>query len=65
MPICKFRNISERDKDLLFTEAIATDSCFIRLFLKQKRHLGKPFEVVHVEQSKIETGSGETDITII
>lgn len=65
MPICKFRNISERDMDLLFMEAFATDPCFARLFLEQTSHSGKPFEVVHVEQSKMESGLGETDITVI
>jgi hypothetical protein len=65
MPICKFRNISERDMDLLFMEAFATDPCFVRLFLEQTSHLGKPFEVVHIEQSKMESGLGETGITVI
>ena len=53
MPICKFRNISERDMDLLFMEAFATDPCFARLFLEQTSHSGKPFEVVHVEVGEL------------
>ena len=46
-------------------ETIATNPCFVRIFLEQTSHPEKPFEVVHVEQSKIEPGLGETVITVI
>ena len=32
-PVCKYRNVSERDMDLLFMEAFATDPSFLSLFL--------------------------------
>ena len=65
MTVCKYRNVSERDMDLLFMEALATDPGFVKLFIDQTRFLEKPFEVVHVERSKIDSGLGETDITLI
>ena len=36
--ICKYRNVSERDMDLLFMEAFATDPEFVKLFLQQTEH---------------------------
>ena len=65
MAICKYRNVSERDMDLLFMEAFATDPEFVKLFLQQTEHKEKPFEVIHAERSKIDAGLGETDITVI
>ena len=66
MTVCKYRNVSERDMDLLFMEAFATDTKFVELFIKQTRFHGKSFEVIHVERSKIDSGLGETDnITLI
>lgn len=32
MTVCKFRNVSERDMDLLFIEAFATDHEFAKMF---------------------------------
>ena len=51
--------------DLLFMEAFATDPAFVELFLKETEHGGIPFKVVHAERSKIDSGLGETDITVI
>ena len=65
MTVCKYRNVSERDMDLLFMEAFATDPAFSRLFLEQTGCAGKPFEIIHAERSKVDLGLGETDITII
>ena len=65
MAICKYRNVSERDMDLLFMEAFATDPEFVKMFLQQTDHKEKPFEVIHAERSKIDAGLGETDITVI
>ena len=65
MAICKYRNVSERDMDLLFMEAFATDKEFVKLFLEQTIHDNKPFTVVHAERSKVDRGLGETDITVI
>ena len=65
MAVCKYRNVSERDMDLLFMEAFATDPKFVELFLNQTGLYGKPFKVVQVERSKIDSGLGETDITLL
>ncbi len=64
-PICKYRNVSERDMDLLFMEAFATDIGFSSLFLNKTALAGKPCKVVHAERSKLDNGLGESDLTVI
>ena len=44
MTVCKYRDVSERDMDLLFMEAFVTDPDFSKLFLEKTEHAGKPFE---------------------
>lgn len=63
--ICKYRNVSERDMDLLFMEAFVTDHEFARLFIEQTRYAGQKFAIVHAERSKVDTGLGESDLTIV
>ena len=63
-PVCKYRNVSERDMDLLFMEAFATDPSFLSLFL-DKLGLTETAAVLQVERSKIDLGLGESDITVI
>lgn len=63
--ICKYRNVSERDMDMLFMEAFATDPGFAQLFLSDTRQAGKEFTIVSAERSKIDSGLGESDLTII
>ena len=65
MMVCKYRNVSERDMDHLFMEAFATDPNFTKIFLDETEQRGKEFSVVQVERSKIDSGLGETDITVI
>ena len=64
-PICKYRNVSERDMDLLFIEAFVTDPEFLSLFTEKINYEGKLCTVVHAERSKIDYGLGESDITVI
>lgn len=58
-------NISERDMDLLFMEAFATDAGFLNLFISKTDCGEKHCSVVHAERSKIDHGLGESDITVI
>ena len=64
-PICKYRNVSERDMDLLFIEAFATDSDFLSLFVNKTDIQNQTFRLVHAERSKIDHGLGESDITLV
>lgn len=63
-PVCKYRDVSERDMDLLFMEAFATDPGFLPIFLS-KLGLTEPAAVLQAERSKIDLGLGESDITVI
>ncbi len=63
--ICKYRNVSERDMDLLFMEAFATDTEFVQLFINETQHTGKSVTLVSAERSKVDTGLGESDLTVI
>ena len=65
MPICKYRNVSERDMDLLFMEAFATDPSFTPLFVDKTGNAGKEFRIISAERSKVDYGLGESDITVI
>lgn len=65
MMICKYRNVSERDMDLLFMEAFATDSDFACIFVDKTANAGRFVTIVSAERSKIDTGLGESDLTII
>ena len=65
IPVCKYRNVSERDMDLLFMEAFATDPDFARLFIEKTDNAGQAFQIVSAERSKVDSGLGESDITVI
>lgn len=65
MPICKYRNVSERDMDLLFMEAFATDLSFPSLFIGKTENAGKAYDIISAERSKVDSGLGESDITVI
>lgn len=65
MPICKYRNVSERDMDLLFMEAFATDPSFPSLFIGKTENAGKAYDIISAERSKVDSGLGESDITVI
>lgn len=63
--ICKYRNVSERDMDLLFMEAFATDPGFSKLFLSKTPYADLTFSILHAERSKVDNGLGESDLTVI
>lgn len=65
MPVCKYRDVSERDMDLLFMETFATDNAFSELFLRKTPHSGLPYTILSAERSKVDNGLGESDLTII
>lgn len=65
MTVCKYRDVSERDMDLLFMEAFVTDHEFPKLFLEKTEQAGKPFDIIHAERSKVDNKLGESDLTII
>lgn len=65
MTICKYRDVSERDMDLLFMETFATDTDFSDLFLKKTSCSGSPYTILHAERSKVDNGLGESDLTVI
>ena len=63
--VCKYRNVSERDMDLLFIEAFATDEEFVTLFLRKTDYCETDYRISQVERSKVDNGLGESDITVI
>lgn len=63
-PICKYRNVSERDMDLLFIEAFATAPGFLDLFTEKIDRPKHPCTVLSAERSKVDYGLGESDITV-
>ena len=65
MTTCKYRNVSERDMDLLFMEAFATDPEFSKLFLGKTAFHGTSYTVLYAERSKIDSNLGESDLTVI
>lgn len=56
-PICRYRNVSERDMDLLFMEAFATDPGFLSLFVDK-------IDPLKVIEKWLHDG-GHTDITLV
>ncbi len=63
--ICQYRDISERDMDMLFMEAFVTDPDFAAIFLNKLGRNESSFDIVKAERSKIDHGLGESDLTII
>ena len=62
-PICKFSDILEKNMDLLFLEEFASSPDFLKLFLS-KIHI-ESAKVIEVEQSKVHSEFGESDMTVI
>ena len=60
---CKFSDVSERDMDLLFLEEMASSQEFLNIFLSKINLTGAI--VCSVEQSKVDTEFGESDMTVI
>ncbi len=65
MAVCKYRSVSERDMDLLFMEAFATDHVFSKIFLEKTALGTEEYTVLQTERSKIDNGLGESDLTVI
>lgn len=61
---CKFSTVRERDMDLLFLEAIATDPGFANLLINKTDYAGKSCRIVDVELSRTDADDGESDITV-
>ena len=64
IPEYKFRNVSERDMDLLFMEAFISDPGFSALFIRDALGYNDPYTILSVERSKVDTGLGESDLTV-
>ena len=60
---CTFRDVSERDMDLLFLEELASSPEFLDIFLSKVNLSGAT--VCSVEQSKTDVKLGESDITVV
>ena len=66
MTQCLFSTVRERDMDLLFLEAIASDYAFGELVLKKsEKYVDKNFSVLNVQLSRTELNLGESDITVL
>lgn len=59
-----FKDLSERDMDMLFLEEFACSSEFCELFLS-KIGINKDFSLISMEHSKMDYELGESDMTII
>lgn len=62
---CSFNAVHERDMDILFLEALASDVGFANLVLSKTRFCGKDFQVLSAALSETETDLGETDICAV
>lgn len=62
---CSFNAVHERDMDILFLEALASDSGFTNLVLSKTKYCNKEFQVLGAALSETETDLGETDISVI
>ena len=62
-PICKFSDVLEKNMDLLFLEEFASSPDFLNLFLS-KIHIDSA-KVIEIEQSKVHSEFGESDMTVI
>lgn len=58
-----FGNLCERDMDVLFLEAIASDYGFAELILEETKLKGRNFKTCSIELSKTDPELGESDIT--
>lgn len=66
MITCRFKDVSERDVDLLLLEEFAISSDFLRLFTAKISTVDLTSAVViSVEQSKTDPKLGESDMTIV
>ena len=62
---CSFNAVHERDMDILFLEALASDSGFTNLVLSKTKYCNKESQVLRAALSETETDLGETDICVI
>ena len=62
---CSFNAVHERDMDILFLEALASDSGFTNLVLSKTKYCNKESQVLRATLSETETDLGETDICVI
>ena len=60
---CKFKDVTEKDMDMLILEELVAEQSFANLFLQQVNKSGA--EVISVEHSKSDVELGESDITVI
>ena len=65
MVTCSFHTVRERDMDLLFLEAFASDPDFTRLVLSKTGFRGKEYRMISAALSENEPDLGETDISIV
>lgn len=61
--ICKFSDVLEKDMDFLFLEEIASSPDFLNIFISKVNIASA--KVVEVEQSKVHSEFGESDMTVI
>lgn len=64
MPKIRYGRIAERDMDLLFCEAIASDIGFVEMFLEKTGMEYHKITVEQIELSHTEADLGESDITV-
>ncbi len=62
---CSLCSVCERDMDILFMQAVLTDSDFLQVFLQKTTWRNKNLTAIHAELSNVELDLGETDITVI
>lgn len=62
---CSFSTVRERDMDLLFLEAFASEPEFVQLVLEETPYAGKKISVLDAQLSRTELDLGESDITVI
>ena len=61
--LCTFKDITEKDMDMLFLEEIVSNQEFIDIFLSEIDMMGA--KVIEIEHSKTHPEYGESDMTII
>lgn len=61
--VCKFSDVLEKDMDLLFLEEFVSSPDFLKLFLSKINI--ESAKVVEIEQSKVHSEFGESDMTVI
>lgn len=62
---CSFNAVYERDMDILFLEALASDPDFMKMVLFHTKFRNQEFQVLSAALSETEPGLGETDICVV